>query len=257
MQPVWITPESGFASVKAPSTHDYHPVVLLTASNRFSERTLNISGYVQGAADDSEGWAHGLTPNTFWANLAALIRASEDELPSLIVGLVAANGNAMKVRQPTVILPSKNIWVANNAAAETQPREYDVVVSCSATASTVLAAALKHRYLHLACGTGKNGSRQLRAQLPTLKALPSMVSPDSRILIACETGKDLAVGVALAILCSLVDSNGMTRLPDAHTVAEPINKTLIKHRLSWIMVSMPDASPSRATLQSVNAYLMG
>ena len=116
--------------------------------------------------------------------------------------------------------------------------------------------AKKSVYVALATPAGKNGSRVLRGQLFTLSALEPLLMPDIKVLITCETGKDLAIGVALALLCQHCDQEGRLRLDDSKRTSG-INKTLIKHRLSWIMVSNPDASPSRATLQSVNAYLMG
>lgn len=71
------------------------------------------------------------------------------------------------------------------------------------------------------------------------------------MLDSCETGKDISVGVALAVLCLYADERGTRTLaPNAS-----INKSFIKQRLSWIMTSFPDVKPSRATLQSVNAFL--
>jgi tRNA A64-2'-O-ribosylphosphate transferase len=35
-----------------------------------------------------------------------------------------------------------------------------------------------------------------------------------------------------------------------------MDKQFIRQRLAWIITSKPDANPSRATLQSVNAFLL-
>jgi tRNA A64-2'-O-ribosylphosphate transferase len=35
-----------------------------------------------------------------------------------------------------------------------------------------------------------------------------------------------------------------------------IDKKFIRRRLGWISTSLPNANPSRATLQSVNSFLM-
>jgi tRNA A64-2'-O-ribosylphosphate transferase len=64
----------------------------------------------------------------------------------------------------------------------------------------------------------------------------------------------MVVGAALAIVCSFVDENGKLDCINRQPTA---NKVEIKKRLSWIIVSKPDAAPSRATLQSVNSYIMG
>ncbi len=222
-----------------------------------SGESHSVSNYVQGAADDSESWALGLGPALFWANNALLMTAPESELPALIEEIVAESVKVTSMRLPTQVKPAASLWIANNASAEKVYADFDIVICCSVTVNAMLTTVLKTSYVHLACSNGKNGSRQLRTELPKLRLLASKISQSSRILVTCETGKDLAVGVALAILCTLYSSDGRLRLGSTDEVPDFVSKPLIKHRLSWIMVCMPDAAPSRATLQSVNAYLMG
>ena len=70
---------------------DYRPVICLTASKRILAGTeADAGGYIQGAADDTENWAHGLTPSLFWAHTAELLSAPDDALPDLIASLVAS-----------------------------------------------------------------------------------------------------------------------------------------------------------------------
>lgn len=267
MRPCWVTPGSllGCGLPKDVEVEGYHQVVLCTASSRSSEVLHHSTGYVQGAADDSESWAHGLSAATFWAHHVELLSTSEDELPGVIETLMAgARRRSLntQVREPVLVEPTSEIWIADNAAAEARYEGFDVVVSCSEVASTILAKALKSQYIHLACSTGKIGSRQLRVELPKLESLRSVLQAretrETQVLVTCQTGKDLAVGVALAIICLLCDGNGIAQASfDANGPPAVISKALIKHRLSWIMVSIPSAAPSRATLQSVNAFLMG
>ncbi|KAK5681202.1 tRNA A64-2'-O-ribosylphosphate transferase [Elasticomyces elasticus] len=252
MRPVWNTPGGTLDASSLANSHGCCPIILVTASNRESAGSHNVSKYVQGAADDHESWALGLDPAMFWANMQQLLNTPESELPSLISKLVVEAQAATNMRIPTLVRPSTTIWIADNEAAEQLYRNFDVVVHCSAAPSNNLASELKTRYVHLACSSGKNGSRQLRKELAKLSNLRDMLSPVSKVLVTCETGRDVAVGAALATLCSLYSSDGTLNMHS--TVA--MSKNLIKHRLSWIMVSMPDASPSRATLQSVNAHLM-
>lgn len=102
---------------------------------------------------------------------------------------------------------------------------------------------------------------------------------EPRILIACDTGRDLSVGVALALVCqhcctTATTATATTTLTAAMVTSgsgggsggldfrprrdtDGVNKTLIKSRLGHIMTRFPDGNPSRATLQSVNSYLMG
>ena len=77
-------------------------------------------------------------------------------------------------------------------------------------------------------------------------------------MVADANGKDQGVGVALAILCLFITDDGKIR--PSEEVKEPpngLNKQTIKQKLSWISVAKPDANPSRTTLQSVNAFLLG
>jgi tRNA A64-2'-O-ribosylphosphate transferase len=255
MRIAWQRP--GDALPSAPTDEsDSNLVVLCTASNQTSTQTSSTSDYVQGAADDPESWSLGLDAAMFWSRQTLLTQASEDELPDLIQTAVEEARLSVATREVSRIEPTSNLYIGDNAAVNAVGASFDVIISCvekseipvssDATDSGVV------QHLHLACGAGKVGSRQLRRELAKLEPLLSMVNPTIKILVTCQTGKDLAVGVALMLLCRMFDENGSlagTSLPRA------LNKTVIKQRLSWIMVSMPDASPSRATLQSVNAYL--
>jgi tRNA A64-2'-O-ribosylphosphate transferase len=255
LRPYWVTPEHILEEHLNAHDQAYCPVVLCTASNRYSIAQHHSTGYVQGAADDAESWALGLDAKAFWAHLDTLLSVPEDELPKMIAE-ICADCPPVALRDPTAITHSR-VWVADNASAEQHYAEFDVVISCSLHQNERIGAAMKHRYIHLACTSGKNGSRQLRSELSKLSSLQQLLHSHSKILVTCHTGKDLAVGVALAIICGFCDDAGIPHLSGDGIMVPGINKTLIKQRLSWIMISMTDASPSRATLQSVNAYLMG
>jgi tRNA A64-2'-O-ribosylphosphate transferase len=78
-----------------------------------------------------------------------------------------------------------------------------------------------------------------------------------RMHICCPDGKDLSVGVALAILCICCDSRGnLQNPPTKFEGIAHITKHFIQQRLNWIMMSIPGASPSRTTLQSINHFLL-
>ena len=253
MEPIWVTPEEVLPIVP-PKSSGSNVVVLCTASGRTASFERPTSEYVQGAADDSESWAHGLDAASFWEHEQQLLSMSEDDLPVAIGTLMAQSRSREVSRQATLIKPTNGIWISNNTAAEARYADYDLVVFCSQHPSELLAAKLKGRYVHLSCGTGKVGSRQLRAELHKLVYLTKILTPTSRVLVTCPTGTDIAVGVALAVICLFYGHDG-TMVPSGVVVKR--SKPLIKQRLSWIMIAMPDAAPSRATLQSVNAFLLG
>lgn len=252
MRPVWITPD-GKGLLEPVVDESFHAIVLCTVSSRDSwDGTRTRDDYVQGAADDHESWSCGLDATTFWKYSEQLLAASEDELPALIEQLLSQSGAQPILRGPTLIKPTTCIFISNQVAAQ----GFDVVIQCSPAPDPDIVASIQDgRYYHLACSAvSKIGSRQLRSQLPKLDAAGSQLTCSAKILIACPTGKDLAVGVALAMICLYFSGGGDF---SGDSIMRPVpNKMEIKQRLSWIMISMPDASPSRATLQSVNAYLM-
>lgn len=231
-------------------------IVLCTASNQTSNETSATSDYVQGAADDPEAWSCGLDSVSFWRHSEALLAASEDDLPLLIKELMASADTVGPANRPVLVKPTSQIWISSNDTANSSCDEFDYVIACTTTPDQDLVTNLKDRYIVLPLPAGKNGSRMLRTELSKLDSFRISLSATSKILVTCSTGKDLAIGAALALLCTCFDHDGKLISP-TDSVQPSINKTLIKQRLSWIMVSMPDANPSRATLQSVNSYLMG
>ncbi|KAJ9642936.1 tRNA A64-2'-O-ribosylphosphate transferase [Coniosporium tulheliwenetii] len=255
LRPLWVTQESILPT--GPSAFDaFHPVVLCTSSRRVPGGEVSEGGYIQGAGDDSEGWARGLTSQSFWQNKERLMRTSENDLPDLIQELVGVSGLNVAGGKPVLIQPTTVLHLSAIDVAATACKEFDAVVSCGASEDTGLRELLKSNYLHLQCTAGKLGSRDLRGELHKFNNFFVSRLPVESILICCPTGKDLSVGVALAALCMCCDDNVYLGNLKTQSSMESITKALIRQRLSWIMTSHPSANPSRATLQSVNAFLM-
>lgn len=235
-----------------PAFPDFHPIVLCTASRRVNGAEASEGGYIQGAADDHEAWAGGLTPKIFWSNKDKLLSTNEDQLPSLIVELIKEERGPDAI--PVLIRPTTSLYVSKTQNLDTSP--FDVVISCAPKPlTTTNANHLKtKRYLHLQCQTGKLGSRDLRVQLAHLpNFFARLPSAPGKILVCCPTGRDLSVGVALAILCLYADDEGDV---SPQRTNPRIDKTFIKRRLTWLTTTDPTFNPPRGTLQSVNAILM-
>jgi tRNA A64-2'-O-ribosylphosphate transferase len=265
LRPIWITPDSNITRASH-IFEDYHPVICCTVSRRVAGGELSEGGYIQGAGDDTENWAHGLSSPVFWANREVLLSTPEADLPDLIDTLVARSATAgLAGGQMRCLKPTSCLFIAAIADLEANdtlsslctvyllPRITDE--STWQTSPTRLDIGLGHHKL---------GSRNLRAALPFItdffrKFLPPRETKageevGKKILIACESGKDLSIGVALAILCLFFDDQGHLLLQLSQGVN--VNKSFIRSRLGWISTSMPNANPSRATLQSVNSFLM-
>ncbi|KAJ4379070.1 tRNA A64-2'-O-ribosylphosphate transferase [Didymella sp. IMI 355093] len=250
LRPLWVTQTSTVPHT-APEFPEFHPVILCTASRRVRGAEASEGGYIQGAADDHEAWSHGLTPALFWNNKDALLRTNEEGLPAKISSLVSQDRETDAVT--TLVKPSTSLYISTSSHVDLAT--FDTVVSCTPEPlpQPHLADAGVKAYLHLACQTGKLGSRDLRNQLPALRSLTPTAS--GKTLICCPTGKDLSVGTALAYLCLYAADDGAVDLSAAKE-SRGIDKLLIKQRLSWITTSNPALNPSRATLQSVNSVLM-
>jgi tRNA A64-2'-O-ribosylphosphate transferase len=257
MKCIWQRP-GDTADFDAGGADQSNTVVLCTASNRAStERSTDVH-YIQGAADDHETWSLGLNAAAFWAHSEQLLSCSEQDLPELVASILDKSPGEHIVDRPVLIKPTNFMWLASEASAELHAADFDIIVSCTTKPNEIIAKNFQKRYICLTCTTGKVGSRQLRAELTKILVLPELIDAATggtspRILVTCQSGIDLAVGTALAILCRFGTPTGCLGTDQA---PPHINKDMIKHRLSWIMISMPHVKPSRATLQSVNSFLM-
>ncbi|KUM59266.1 hypothetical protein ACN42_g7884 [Penicillium freii] len=234
------------------TSDDYNLLVLCSASRRVHGAEMSEGGYIQGAGDDSEAWAHGLTPPVFWANQAVLKSTPEDELPELIDRLVAEHKLLDVAQDATLISPTRNLHIGSGAGVDAGDR-YDLVIDCNESAAAVEGNAKR---LNLGCDSGKLGSRDLRKCLEKVREfIGARLGADSSlsVLVTCENGKDLSAGTMLAIVCLFYNDEGAF---NASLSKRAISKQFIRQRLAWLVSSKHDVNPSRATLQSVNAFLM-
>ncbi|KAJ5149282.1 hypothetical protein N7448_000860 [Penicillium atrosanguineum] len=227
--------------------------VLCSASKRVHGAEMSEGGYIQGAGDDSEGWAHGLTPPIFWANQAVLKQTPEEDLPNLIAELVKQYQQRSDGQGATRVSPTQNLFLGQTNAAVNDSGQYDLVIDCNGSSA---AAEGNKKRLNLGCGSLKLGSRDLRKALDKVKEFVSaqLEADTSRsLLVTCETGKDLSAGALLAIICLFYKDDGTFDISQSKNL---IGKQFIRQRLAWIVSSKHDVNPSRSTLQSVNAFLM-
>ncbi|KAL4888786.1 tRNA A64-2'-O-ribosylphosphate transferase [Aspergillus ambiguus] len=231
----------------------YNLFVLCSASKRVHGAEMSEGGYIQGAGDDSEGWAHGLTPPVFWPNKDVLFRTPEEDLPELIAQLVESHRTQDVGQQATLIAPTRNLYVCQTDARVSDSGRYDLVIDCNGDPAAVQPDAKR---LHLGCASQKLGSRDLRKHLDKVQAFVASqlgADPTRSLLVTCASGKDLSAGAALAIICLFYDEDGhFTTVP----TRPRMDKQFIRQRLAWIVSSKHDVNPSRSTLQSVNAFLM-
>ena len=197
--------------IETPSFLDGYHVVYLAVASRYcadgSEEASDGYVYIQGAGDDSESWALGLTPDMYWKHQDRLLQAREEELRVLIASIVQ-DSSARDKRDEILIQPTTNVFISSLALAEMKDDGNFWIVLCSPKVEESFQHAMKGRLLHLKCNAGKLGSRDLRKELPNITGFLSSVGPKQRILICCPTGLDLSIGVGLAILCLCTDDKG-------------------------------------------------
>ena len=174
---------------------------------------MTEGGYIQGAADDSEGWSKGLTPTLFWKHSEQLLAAVEEDMPDLNQRLIIMNQDHGPASGHATNIAPTRLYIGMLSSA-VQAEQYDGIVVCNNTMSSKPVQETKdneeRRSLYLPCGNGKLGSRALRSHLPRIPpfiaSLPDHASPP-KILFVCPTGKDLSVGIALAVLCLFFEDN--------------------------------------------------
>jgi len=175
-----------------------------------SSITESYAGYVQGAGDDAESWARGLTPQVFWSNHTELLAASEDELPDLIDRLLQEAKATSVEPNFTPILPASQIMTGSMPQGTFNVDDKALVVMCTPTVDENLQKALSPRLLHLKTTVGKLGSRDLRIEIPKVIEFFDDKKSFSSIIVTCPTGMDISAGVVLALLCLYFDEEGQS-----------------------------------------------
>lgn len=263
IRPVWVTPDSHLTQT-GEIYADYHPLICCTVSRRVAGAEASEGGYIQGAGDDTENWAHGLTPSVFWANYELLFSTSEYELPDLIASLLidrlvkAESGQSDQCIKPTSCLFISDLPPAQVETSDTS----SCTIFLSPISTKISTWQSWATRLDVGLGPHKLGSRSLRTALPIIiqftedfmRRTKGIPDSDKRITIVCKNEKDHSIGVALAMLCLLFDDKGSLR--DAKIANYKVDKMFIRRRLNWIATSLPNDNPSRSTLQSVNSFLM-
>lgn len=255
------------------------PIILCTVSYRAQDGVDKREGftYVQGAADDHELWSHGLTSNAFWSNLKMLGSQgrSEKELEQFICELTVQDktsdssinvGDAFP--QIDTVTPDLALgMVLNNLEIgpkliEQLQNVYSTVIILSQSVCVLESVDGEERssdfikIYRLQSGS-KISSRELKVELPKIIPLieKHFTSPGTQkkpVLISCNSGTDMSVGVLLVALCANYDVDWRLEKPNS------VSKIIIKRHLAKLISHLQgrNVNPPRATLNSINSYLM-
>lgn len=221
--------------------------------------------YIQGSADDHELWitqdiCQGkLTPKIFWQFYPQLaghefITLSEFELVTRLNELYEEHCNTQLEKDSldqVLMNPVKDTGIyfgqITHDCKYNLPEPVDILIILAAHKIRDIPKTVKVFQYNLQ--SNKKGSKQLREILP--KLIPCLPQR-GKMVILCDTGKDLSIGVVLALLCQRFNLDFSAKDPD--TKLKP-DKDLVKQFLNQLN-GIAIVNPSRNTLQSVNSYLM-
>lgn len=296
LRPIWVEPGSSIlesnydpftgekvqSSWEIPDDENIIPLILCTVSYVTQDGVDKRYGftYVQGAADDHELWSHGLEPDVFWEHIDFLgdINNSEDMLVDYIEDLILEKKNNEILLKKLDVF--KNIDTITNELSlgiivDNLTIDLETLNSFSEFYSMVIilsenvkldevidkenkenAKYLNNCKIYPLSSGSKRSSKELRNYLQIIydaileKLHPS--TPKNPILIVCNNGKDMSIAVLLAILCKQYDLDWKQQL-QASTEKITVKKHLVK-----IVAHLQgrNINPSRATLNSVNSFLI-
>ena len=251
-----------------------HHVVLVSVSPSLpplSFRTMHAS-YVQGAGDDHEAWAHGLTPRLFWRHKRQLMapELQRDERIQLVcdivktereqVGQVAwlsSHDTAIQIEGTPIFIQA---LPATHMFSERDRASYALIIHCAQPDTSP-------HVLGLGLDASKRGLNAFSAALPrVVDTVTDVLRKEAHgrgVLLCCTDGGQLSGAMVVAILAASFDrhrhflgvgDDAYARLTQHR---RQLSKDDTQRRLQWLTTSWMHASPSRAHLQRVNAYLLG
>ena len=205
LRPVFITPE---LDINLLLSNEYHPVILLTASSLVPCGHKRIEGfvYVQGAADDEEAWAHGLTSPQFWDHNEKLLNCvQEGELVHEIRRIIG-DGVLLTTKEEISRIGSSGIFLGIGTII----REHATII-CGSEDNSQQKNVL---YLHIP-RKAKPVTVMTQSLFPAAISFTikhGILTNSSISIIATESSKqvvDLSIAVTLILLCLFFDDQGI------------------------------------------------
>ncbi|KAN0081339.1 tRNA A64-2'-O-ribosylphosphate transferase [Tylopilus felleus] len=271
LRPIWITPATTvFPTFPQPPDRAFYPIICLSASKQVTdgvERRASGFAYIQGSGDDHELWGMGLTTSLYWQHRDEILTAPSSDLPNLVQSLVQAaldpDAAAADPNHTPCGTPIRHVSGRISISTLAALRRPNLLHAHPDTAFLVLTphdparlvAREDPRMLGIQTPEGKRGQHHfLTVVLP--RAIPFIGHhlQNATVCIACSSGTDVSVGVAVAALALFFRPDGS--LSERTNAREDLTKDVLKTRLQWVIASCPQANPSRTTLKRVNDFLL-
>ncbi|KAF8199530.1 initiator tRNA phosphoribosyl transferase [Pholiota molesta] len=275
LRPVWITPaNSTFPNISFDENQSpqFLSVICVSASKQVDqgfERRAGGFSYIQGSGDDHELWGAGLTPELFWANHQRLLLAERTQLSTLVSEIISSQHPLPSIyriqNSPSPVIKVSGRLFLSSLSGIPEPshdqRDFVYILLIPTTEHGSPSTTTRH---HIPVVSGKRGqSHFVQTILPAcMKIIGDCLLEGKSVCVACESGKDMSVGVVLAALQLYFGDDGSLLLPSPGSSNENLrhgtdpDKNSIRMRLQWIIESRPEANPSRAVLKRVNEYLL-
>lgn len=281
---------------EVPSDENIIPIILCTISYQAQDGVDKKSGftYLQGAADDHELWSCGLEPNMFWSNIETYSdsQLTDNILEEITLDIIKERFEQLSLSENQTVKSAfdnldcitENIWLGkindglqiDDCLVQDLKTKFCKVIVLSETVKiksnnedkigskeemkgeAKLDESPFITIFPLQSGS-KKSSKELRKQLPNIDQLASRYFKSHReklpILVCCNDGKDMSIGVILYMLAKYYKQNWQ-RYRDTEPIS--IDKMILRKHLTQIISHLHgrNVNPSRATLNSVNSFLM-
>lgn len=273
------------------STDSYSWIVLLCPSGEQNEMQSTHVWYIQGAADDEETWALGLTAPLFWAHQSEIM--AREESTADVIALLLAEKTKQKEEQILGSLDSTSfdeiskdlIWIVPGqlAIADTAKtsapivfEQFDLVINCSSKEFASFNSQLPNgkKYMHIIdpFEKGNNAKFKLSRRLPATIEFSnryfldrssdanSSNSPESTIttchpmLIHGFESLEIAIGLAIGVLSIFYSEDLSAPLSEPRT-RKSLSKAIIKQFMLHVAKLTPQQLPSNM-MSDLNRYFL-
>ncbi|KQK11202.1 hypothetical protein BRADI_2g58742v3 [Brachypodium distachyon] len=147
-----------------------------------------------------------------------------------------------------------NLAVSSTIQVAVDLADVDCILNCDST-SRLPSSSSENSYLEIAIVGSKNDRFSLLKNLPkAINFAQRNLIARRKILLCCQTGEDISICVALAIITRLFNDSGCFDDGDSF-VKRNITKLEMRKRLVFICKYAINARPSRGNLRQVYGFL--
>ncbi|KAJ3375272.1 hypothetical protein GGF31_004390 [Allomyces arbusculus] len=262
LRALWISPSSTSLARPDPAELDFIPVYCVCVS-RVVEESDGYRGdnyvYIQGAADDEENWAQGLTPDLFWLNRAAFLESADSCDAQLASLSTLPTPRDQRDTGHASHLPGTPLWIGTRGTARRPWTEFTHVINCTNAEYLYDPVPRPEQYLYLNVHEGKKGQDQLLAAFPVVEAwfaknVIGKEEGEAKVLVHCNQGMDRSVTVALLLLVRYYRA---LVVPADRVESRDVSKDDMRAALLFVTEHHPRALPARVSLRKLNLHLMG